>query len=246
MCKLSSKWRAKHWFTDQNTYQMPNQYILMSKRCAKDWFTGWNIHQMPKKYILMSKRCVKHWFTGWNTHQMPKKYILMSEALVHWSKYTSNAKKVYFDERSTGSLIKIYIKCQKVYFDEQKVCKAPVHWSKYTTYLVFVFWANFSWEEIPFWKKLYLAFYFEVFLKLCAISKNKIIKLIHVHVTLCDGILYSQLSRCSTARGLFLGCPKEIPLRLRLVGLFYAMKVPLNLKMTGCSQYVCWWLKYRP
>jgi hypothetical protein len=40
-------------------------------------------------------------------------------------------------------------------------------------HLVYVFWANFSFGEIPFWKKLCLAFCYEVSQKLDEISKKK-------------------------------------------------------------------------
>ena len=41
-------------------------------------------------------------------------------------------------------------------------------------------------------------------------------------------IIYSWLSRCSTARGSFPGYPWEVPLRYRLISLFYSLKVPLK------------------
>ena len=50
------------------------------------------------------------------------------------------------------------------------------------------------------------------------------------YIVSCHGVV--QL------RGLVLGCPKEVPLRLWLVSLFYSMKVPLKLKKnpTGKQQ----------
>ena len=39
--------------------------------------------------------------------------------------------------------------------------------------------------------------------------------------------MYSRLSRCSTAKGLGFGSSGLVPLRLRLVSLFYSLKVPL-------------------
>ena len=44
------------------------------------------------------------------------------------------------------------------------------------------------------------------------------------YIVSCHGVV--QL------RGLVLGCPKEVPLRLWLVSLFYSLKVPLKLKIT--------------
>ena len=44
--------------------------------------------------------------------------------------------------------------------------------------------------------------------------------------------IYSWLWRCITAGGgLFPSCPMEVPLRLRLVSLFYSLEVPLKMKI---------------
>ena len=42
-------------------------------------------------------------------------------------------------------------------------------------------------------------------------------------------VMYSQLLRWSAARGLVWGFPREVPLRLRLLRLFYSLKVHCKL-----------------
>ena len=41
-------------------------------------------------------------------------------------------------------------------------------------------------------------------------------------------VIHSRLSSSRKARGLFPGYPMEVPLRLRLVSLFYSLKVPYS------------------
>ena len=67
--------------------------------------------------------------------------------------------------------------------------------------------------------------------------------------------MYSWLSRCGSARGLVPGYPWEVPLRLRLVYLFYSQNVPLKLKKRTLDWFCChtlfystlllhlWWVK---
>ena len=54
--------------------------------------------------------------------------------------------------------------------------------------------------------------------------------------------VYRPLSRCSKARGSSTGV-SLVDLRLRLVSLFYSMKVPLKLKIKNTYRKICLYIK---